>query len=210
MYIPKRYEETDPQLLNDFIDKNNFGILISLQNGLPVATHIPFTLLVNKTDGSRRLLGHISRANPQWKTFHENETVLVIFGGPHAYISPRWYNHTNVPTWNYMAVHAYGPLRVITEDADLRHLLNLLVDQHENGAYSMESLPEEMIQKQIKGIVAFEIPITELQASFKLSQNRDEESYHNVIRELEGQDDTARQVAVEMKARTNSLFGIQE
>jgi transcriptional regulator len=209
MYTPKHYEETDPQLLNDFIRQNNFGILVSLQNGLPVATHIPFTLLVNEQDGSRRLLGHISRANLQWKTFQESGTVLVIFGGPHAYISPRWYNHLNVPTWNYMAVHAYGPLRVVSKEAELRSLLNLLVDQHENGAYSMESLPEEMIEKQIRGIVAFEVAITQLQASFKLSQNRDKESYHNVIRELEGQDDTARQVAVAMQAKANSLFGKQ-
>lgn len=209
MYTPKRYEETDPQLINEFIRQNNFGILVSLQNSLPIATHIPFTLLVNETDGSRRLLGHISRANPQWKTFPQNQTVLAIFGGPHAYISPRWYNHQNVPTWNYMAVHAYGPLRLVTEDAELRLLLNLLVDQHESGAYQMESLPEEMIEKQIRGIVAFEITVTELQASFKLSQNRDQESYQNVIHELEQQDDTARQVAAEMKARQADLFGKQ-
>ncbi len=210
MYIPKQYQETNPKVLNEFIRQNNFGILISQQNGLPIATHLPLTLMVDEND-TRRLYGHVSRANPQWKSFNETDSVLVIFGGPHAYISPRWYNHLNVPTWNYMAVHAYGKVRLVTETNELRLMMKLLINQHEaqpnkTQTYTLETLPDDYVEKQLNGITGFEIKIEQIEASFKLSQNRDEESYQTIIQELQKQDETAQQVAKAMQHNYDKLF----
>lgn len=165
-----------------------------------VATHLPVEVVGN-ADGSLTIYGHMSRANPQWKSFGDQE-VLLIFQGAHTYISPRWYNHVNVPTWNYMNVHVYGKVRMI-EGAELYSLLDELVGKHEIATgYDLESLPPDFVEKEMKGVAGFALEVTRIDAAFKLSQNRDDESYGNIIRELEARgDDTSAEVAREMRNR---------
>lgn len=211
MYIPKRYEEQDPEKVHAFIRENSFAILVSVLDGLPVATHIP--LLLEK-DGAGRdvLVGHIARGNEQKRTFIDRTKVLAIFPGPHAYVSPRWYTQMNVPTWNYMAVHVYGTLTVI-EGEELRAALSRLVDnyeQHLPRPVAMEEIGEQTVSAEMRGIVGFRIVVEEVQAAYKLSQNRDERSYHEVIRQLRDGDSAARVVAEEMERREDRLFGSGE
>jgi transcriptional regulator len=131
----------------------------------------------------------------------KNAEVLVIFQGPHTYISPTWYNHVNVPTWNYQSVHVYGKPQIITDKSLTYGILERLMDRYEpNGPSAMEALPQDFVEKEMKGIVAFQIEVTKIEASYKLSQNRDDESYQNIIAELEKRpDDLSRGVAAAMR-----------
>src|SRR5262245_44195734 len=124
MYVPPHYSQTDQSTLFQFIDDHPFGLLISKQDGLTVATHLPF--LLDRTAGNGVLLAHVARQNPQWEQM-ANQSVLAIFHGPHAYVSPTWYQSEKVvPTWNYVAVHAYGPTELIEEPAALIELVREL------------------------------------------------------------------------------------
>jgi transcriptional regulator len=207
MYIPRRYEEKDAETVHAFIRENSFAILVSVLGGVPVGTHIP--LLLEK-DGQGRdiLVGHISRGNEQKHTLVDGAKVLAIFPGPHAYVSPRWYTQINVPTWNYMAVHVYGVLTVMEGEA-LRAALSRLMGNYEHGMpkpVAMEEIPEKQLASEMRGIMGFSILVEEIQAAYKLSQNRDEESYHAVVRELGSGDEVSRAVAAEMEARARGLF----
>ena len=212
MYIPSRYRELDPDIIEQFLRDNDFATLVSFDGQQLVATHL-LVDFEHRADDSLILNGHMARANKHWRTFEDGREVLTIFAGPHTYISPRWYNHTNVPTWNYMAVHVYGRPRVITENAELFALLKRLVDKHEGGSgaatpYRLEDLPEDFAHKQMQAIVGFQIEITRMEASFKLSQNRDQESFDNVVTELYRRtDDNSLAVAAEMQQRREKLFG---
>jgi transcriptional regulator len=207
MYIPRRYEQKDEEKIHAFIRQNSFAILISVQEGRPVGTHIPLQL-EKDADGKDILMGHISKGNDQKYTLTDGAQVLAIFPGPHAYVSPRWYTQMNVPTWNYMSVHVYGRVRLIEGEA-LRAALSRLVDtyeQHMPRPVHIEEIPEKTLHDDLRGIVGFEIVIEEIQAAWKLSQNRDEQSYHQVIDHLEQGDETARAVAKEMEGRSQDLF----
>lgn len=202
MYIPRRYEEKDKEKIHAFIRQNSFAILISVYDGLPVGTHIPLQLEIN-ADGKDVLMGHISKGNEQKYSLTDGSKVLAIFPGPHAYVSPRWYTEMNVPTWNYMAIHVYGTVRII-EGEELYAALSRLVDnyeQHMPQPVHIEEIPEKTLHDDLRGIVGFQIAIDEIQAAWKLSQNRDERSYHQVIEQLEKGDETARTVAEEMKKK---------
>ena len=207
MYIPRRYEEKDRAKIFAFIKENSFAILVSIKDGRSIATHIP--LLAGKNaEGADILMGHISRGNEQKYTLTDGADVLVIFAGPHTYVSPRWYTAPNVPTWNYIAVHIYGKVKIMEGDA-LRAALSQLVDnyeQHLPHPVKLEDIPEKMFNDEVRGIVGFEISVDEIQAAYKLSQNRDEKSYHQVIDQLEQGDEAARGVAGEMKERASELF----
>jgi transcriptional regulator len=126
--------------------------------------------------------------------------VLVIFQGPHTYISPTWYNHVNVPTWNYQAVHVYGSPRIVTGD-EYYAMLSRLIARHEGGtSYRMEDLLQDFAEKQMNGTVGFQIAVTRIEANYKLSQNRDDEDYHNIISHLhEREDEMSHAVAEAMK-----------
>ena len=184
MYIPKYFEVTDINEIQDFIQTNSFGTLVTTQQGTPIATHLPLGL--NKQGDDYYITGHMAYGNPQWKTFQvENENVLVIFQGPHAYISSTWYKNENVPTWNYQSVHVYGTASIMSEqelEEDLRLLLQKYEHHRENAAL-WENLSAQT-KKQIKGIVGFKIKVEEIQAADKLSQNRNEEDYHNIVNKL--------------------------
>jgi transcriptional regulator len=202
MYIPRRYEEKDKETVYSFIRENSFAILISVLEGRPVGTHIPLQLETGE-DGKDALVGHISLGNEQKHTLTDGASVLAIFPGPHAYISPRWYTQMNVPTWNYLSVHVYGRVRLVQGQA-LREALSRLVDTYERylpHPVHMEEIPEKMLEGDLRGIVGFRILIDEIQAASKLSQNRDEQSYRQVIDRLEEGNESARAVAAEMKKR---------
>jgi transcriptional regulator len=202
MYIPRRYDQKDKEKIHAFIRQNSFAILISVYDGLPVGTHIPLQLEIN-ADGKDILMGHISKGNEQKYSLTDGARVLAIFPGPHAYISPRWYTEMNVPTWNYLAVHVYGTVRII-EGEELYAALSRLVDNYEHHMpqpVHIEEIPEKVLHDDLRGIVGFQIVIDEYQAAWKLSQNRDERSYHQVIEQLEHGDGTARAVAEEMKKK---------
>ncbi len=200
MHIPKYYREEDHKRVVEFLKGNGFPALVSIHDGKLVATHLPVEVVEN-VDGSLTIYGHMSRANPQWKSFGDQE-VLLIFQGAHTYISPRWYNHINVPTWNYMNVHVYGRARML-EGKGLYSLLDRLVEKHEiETGYDLESLPRDFVEKEMKGVAGFAIEVTRFDAAFKLSQNRDDESYANIIRELEARgDDASAEVARVMRDR---------
>jgi transcriptional regulator len=207
MYIPRRYEEKDKEKIHAFIRANSFAILISVRDGRPMGTHIPLQLETDE-GGQDILMGHISIGNEQKHTLTDGAEVLAIFPGPHAYISPRWYTQMNVPTWNYISVHAYGTVKII-EGAALRAALSRLVDnyeQHMPSPVHIEEIPERTLEADLRGIKGFQITVTEYQAAAKLSQNRDEQSYHQVVEQLAGGDETARAVAAEMDKRCPHVF----
>ena len=185
MYTPEIYKDEDPESIRTFLKENSFGILINQTNGKFCATHIPIELEVN-ADGKEILQGHISKLNPQAEGFAENDQVLAVFTGPHSYISPSWYDHENVPTWNYIAVHVYGRIKIVDYDTSVEQLKKL-VDKYEansDNPIRVEDLSVKTM-REARGIFGFEIEIDEIQATKKLSQNRDDHNYKNIISELE-------------------------
>ena len=200
MHIPKLYREEDRELIVEFLKQNNFPALVTFDGEKPIATHLPVEITQTET-GGLTIYSHMSKANPQWKSFGGQE-VLLIFQGAHTYISPRWYNHVNVPTWNYMMVHVYGKVRMVEGD-ELYSLLGRLVRQHEaDSNYRLESLPQDFVKKEMNGTVGFAVDVTRMDAGYKLSQNRNDEDHANIIRELEGRGDVnSMEVAEEMRKR---------
>ena len=186
MYIhPLNAWGNQPEVL-DFIRKNSFATLYTQVNGKPWATHLPL-FLEGKPEGKFVLHGHLAKANSQWKQIAQAEEVLVVFQGPHAYISSSWYTHENVPTWNYLAVHIYGKARLI-EGEELIHHLKTLVDQYETGRpnrVQVETMTPSYLDGQIRALLGFELEISEVHASAKLSQNRDDENYERIVHQLE-------------------------
>ena len=202
MYIPRRYEEKDKATIHAFIKENSFAILVSVKDGVPLGTHIPLQLEKNAV-GEDVLMGHISKGNEQKYTLVDGARVLAIFPGPHAYVSPRWYTEMKVPTWNYISVHVVGRVRIV-EGEELRAALSRLMDtyeQHMPRPVMMGEIPEKALNDDLRGIVGFEISMEDVQAAYKLSQNRDKESYHNVVEELDKGDEVSKKVAEEMRRR---------
>lgn len=211
MYIPRLNLVTDEKTIADFIRNNSFGILISCEAGVPYATHLPLEYVAHES-GAKFLYGHVARANPHWRLLENDIETLAIFSGPHAYVSAQWYDHMNVPTWNYMTAHVHGKARLISEEAEARAVLKRLVDSNEaatnpEAPYRMEALPEDYVAREMKALVVFEIAITRLAAKFKLSQNRDEKNFQNVIAKLRARDEVnAKLVAQEMESLGPKLF----
>lgn len=199
MYIPDLYKNENVEAIRSFLKSNSFGILVNQTEGKLWGTHIPLELETNR-QGKEVLFGHVSKENPQWQAFENNNDVLAIFSGPHSYISSSWYDHENVPTWNYIAVHVYGKTRII-EGEELLFALKKLVDKYETPSKNpvkIENLSEETM-KQTNGLVAFEIEITEIQAITKLSQNRDDKNHAMIISELQKcPNQNAQHIACEM------------
>ena len=204
MYIPKLYREEDRAKILEFIRQNDFAVLVTYDGEKPVASH----LLMEVVEEGEKIFvnGHMSRANSQWKTFEKNPEVLVIFHGPHTYISPTWYNHVNVPTWNYQSIHVYGTPRLVTDYDEAYSILKRLIDRYEtNGHYKMETLPQDFVEKEIRGIVAFQVEVTRIEANYKLSQNRKDEDHANIIAQLEERtDDLSHRVAEAMRQQRTS------
>jgi transcriptional regulator len=202
MYQPPHFIETDAARIADVMRRHSFATVVSHDGTAPFATHMP--VLHHPGEGEHgTLVTHMARANPQWKHFADGREVLVIFHGPHAYISPNWYEtRPMVPTWNYAVVHAYGISRLIDDKNRLRVMLRELVDTFEAGQPQPYGavLTDDYIDKLSPGIVGIEIPITRLEAKFKLSQNRSAADQGGVIEALEkSADQTEREVAELMK-----------
>ena len=200
MYISKLYREEDHTKILEFLQQNEFATLVTYDGEKPTASHLLMEIM---QEGENLFVnGHMSKANPLWKTFEKNPEVLVIFQGPHTYISPTWYNHLNVPTWNYQAVHIYGKPRIVTDQEETYGILSRLVARNEsNAAYRLETLPQEFVSKEIRGIVAFQVEVTRIEANYKLSQNRNNQDYHNIITRLhEREDEMSHGVAKAMRA----------
>jgi transcriptional regulator len=205
MYVPSCFEEPERALLIDFIRTHPFAILVCTRSdGTLLASHIPLEVQPAAA-GGEILIGHLAAANEQWHSLRGDREALAIFQGPNSYITPRWYDHVNVPTWNYIAVHVYGIPTVTREPDALREIVGRQVDKHEAGAavpYRIDTLPPEYLAKELCGIVGITIPVSRLEASFKLSQNRHARDYRNIVTELEARpDDQSRQVAEWMKTR---------
>ena len=191
MYIPHLYKNENQEEITQFLLENSFGILVNRTNGKLWATHIPLEL-EQTNDGKSILFGHISKENPQWESFESDADVLAIFSGPHSYISSSWYEKENVPTWNYIAVHVYGKIKIIEGDAVVASLKKLTdkYEQNSENPVRIEELSSKTM-RQTAGIVAFEIEIESIEAVKKMSQNRNEKDYHNIISELEKAKETA-------------------
>jgi transcriptional regulator len=179
MYTPKHFLESDADVLAAFIDEHAFGTLVTVSGGRPFATHIPFLY----ERGGRALHAHVARANPQWMHVAAAPEVLVMFQGPHGYVSPTWYEDAGVPTWNYTAVHVYGAARVVDDlEAKARHVKQLAA-RYESG--NARPWVPDFDLRRLEGIVGIEIRIGEIQGKFKLSQNRSAADRTGVVAALE-------------------------
>ncbi|CAM4402281.1 FMN-binding negative transcriptional regulator [Zobellia nedashkovskayae] len=184
MFIPDNHRKENLSEIKIFLKANSFGILVSQYQNKPWATHIPLELETTE-DGKEVLTAHMAKANPQWREFDQNEEVLCIFNGPHSYVSSSWYKEEEVPTWNYIAVHVYGKLNILSEEKVMASM-HRLVDKYEANSKKPISLKDMSPRtlKQIKGVVGFQIEITDIQAQYKLSKNR-EQDHPKIIEELE-------------------------
>jgi len=202
MHIPKYNQEKDWQQVSAFIRDNSFAILVNVAAGTPLATHIPVEL-EEKADGSPVLTGHVARENRQWEAFTTGP-ALAIFAAPHAYISSSWYEKEKIPTWNYIAVHVYGQMRLL-EEAELLASLERLMARYEAASarpVSFQDIPEKELRNNLKAIVGFEMTITDVQARYKLSQNRNARDYNSVISHLRARgDEGSVKIAGEMERR---------
>jgi transcriptional regulator len=201
MYIPPYYIEKDEEKLIEFIRSHNFALITSCSNDVPVATHLPF--VIEKRENKIFLVSHMAKANPQWETFGENN-VLVVFQGPHAYISPSHYEKKqNVPTWNYIAVHAYGKVKLIEDPNDVFNLMEKTIAEFEKSFFAQwKNLDLNYVSGMLTAIVAFEIEVTELQGKFKLSQNKTKNEQQQIISSFEKSEDSVqKELAEEMKKK---------
>jgi transcriptional regulator len=209
MYSFPYFKEEDKEIVLSFIKQNSFAFITGCdKNNKPVATQIP--LFSDEKDGKLFLSGHIQRKTDHYKAFEHNPNVLAVFTGPHTYVSASWYTDPKVAsTWNYISVHAKGQMKFLGEQA-LLDVLKRTTNHFENNTQSaanFEQLPEEYVAKMAKAIVAFEIEVESFDNVFKLSQNRDKESYNKIIEKLEVQDNAGKKIAEEMKSRSAKLFG---
>jgi transcriptional regulator len=189
MYIPKHFSNTDKDSILEFIRKYSFGLLVTAQDNIPEATHLPF--LIEERDGEVIITSHLAKANQQSKQLIQNE-VMVVFSEPHAYISPKHYEkEQNVPTWNYVAVHAYGKATIIDSEEQLLAMMAKMITQYDTAYLNQwNNMPAEFKSRMFNGIVAFEIRVTSLQAKNKLSQNRSENERKNIIEAFEKSGDS--------------------
>lgn len=203
MYIPPAFNEPDLNTLHAFIERFSFGLLVSQVDQRPFATHLPF--LLDRTSGSNgTLIGHTARANPHCESIAD-QTVLAIFSGPQAYISPTWYESENVvPTWNYVAVHAYGKAQRFDDATALSELV------HKMAAYHERTMPEPwtfddnstFAERMLSQIVGFRIEIESIEGKWKLNQNHPVERQEKVIQALKQRpDENSQDVATLMRAR---------
>jgi transcriptional regulator len=202
VYIPEFNRIEDRAVALAFMQANPFALLISSADGVPFASHIP--ILAREVDGQLDLRGHVAKANPHWKSINQDQESLVIFHGPHAYISPSLYEiHESVPTWNYAAVHVNGTGTVFTDPKELNQFLQELIAEFDTTyAAQWPALSEQYRSKMLQHIVGFEITATRVETKFKLSQNRTKVEQESIIKSLESSPDSAAAaVAALMKDR---------
>jgi transcriptional regulator len=203
MYLPKHFEQNDVAVIHELMRAHPLATLVTLGSGGLNANHIPLHVCAEPAPlGTLR--GHVARANPMWNDFRADVAALAVFRGPQAYISPSWYPTKTqtgrvVPTWNYLAAHACGPLRIIDDPAWVRDLLQTLTTEHEAAQanpWSMRDAPEEFVAKMVAGVVGIEIVISSLTGKYKASQNQPSENRAGVVHALRAQHtDEARAMA---------------
>jgi transcriptional regulator len=203
MYIPERFRVDDKAVLQAFIREHSFGVLVTRGDNAPFATHLPFLYDAERGDYGT-LVAHMARANPQWHEFASEQEALVIFSGPHAYVSPSWYDVAlSVPTWNYAAVHACGVPRIIEDNRLLYEQLKALIETQE-AQFAQPwpfDLPQDYIEKMMQGVVGFTLEITRLEGKFKMSQNRTPAEREKVIAALQADHKDVADMMIEIKER---------
>ena len=209
MYNLNYYKEKNPKVIKDFIDKHPFAFLTGCDSeNKPVATQVP--VFLEEQNGRKILRGHIMKNTDHHKAFMQNNNVLVVFTGPHTYVSGTWYSNPYIAsTWNYMSVHIKGIIQFLGEAAledVLRKTTLHFENNNKNSTTIFDNLPLEFKQKVMPAIVAFEIEVTGIDNVFKLSQDRDQKSYYNIIEKLKQQDENGKAIAAEMEKRTKELF----
>lgn len=208
MYDLPHHKEDDHEEIIQFMKDHPFVFLTGSDSaGKPVVTQIP--VFIDEKDGKYFLTGHIMRNTDHHKAFEQNNNVLAVFTSPHTYVSATWYTKPVGSTWNYMSVHAHGTVRFGDKD-ELKAILQRLTLHYEDGNTAsttvFDNLPAEYTERMMKAIVPFEIEINDLQHVFKLSQDRDEKSYDNIIRELSKQGADAKWIADVMVKRKSKVF----
>ena len=208
MYNLSYFKENNADVVIDFMKQHPFAMLIAVDAvNKPVATQVP--VLLKERDGVMYLQAHIMRQTDHHKALEQNKNVLVIFSGAHTYVSASVYeNKQQASTWNYMSVHAKGELHFL-DDAQLLQILRELTAHFENNDDSPASykhMPEEYVQRLSKAIIAFEIRVDSLEHVFKLSQNKDEKTFSNIVSSLQTQGAEQQTVAEEMKKRKDQIF----
>lgn len=203
MYIPEFNRQEDRAATLAFMRANPFAILVSTVDGIPFATHLP--VLVEERGDQVVVRGHMAKANPHWKSMRQDEESLVIFHGPHAYISPSLYEiRESVPTWNYAAVHVYGELTLFSDEAGLKETLHQMIDTFESSYMAQWSeLGGAYQSRMMKHIVGFEIKAEKLEAKFKLSQNRTKGEQTRIIQSLNQSQDTNISGTAELMQQTS-------
>ena len=209
MYNLPYHKEKNPQVIQEFIDQYPFAFVsgCDFQNK-PVATQVP--VFIEEQNGKKVLRGHIMKNTDHHKAFVHNENVLVVFTGRHTYVSGTWYSNPYSPsTWNFMSVHIQGKIRFLEENALKQILQKTTLHFESNNQQSttvFDNLPKDYTRRLMRAIVGFEIEIVEMDHVFKLSQDRDYESYLHIIQKLEQQDLDGQIIAAEMKKRTKEVF----
>jgi transcriptional regulator len=212
LYIPKTHRVDDRAFLHDFMDEFAFVDLVTATPSIRI-THIP--VILDRTVGNYgTLFGHVSRNNPQSETFNGREPAVIVFRGPHSYISPSWYVKTQaVPTWNFAVVHANGKLKAITDKKALHDLLARLIKKFESrygqGSYDFAKLPESFTYGMMGGIIGFEMQIDSLEGKFKLGQERSAADKEGTLKNLERakQDRSLREFTASFYDRLDAAAG---
>ena len=205
--LPHHKEKNQDEIIQFMKDHPFVFITGSGADNKPVATQIP--VFIDEKDGKYFLTGHIMRNTDHHKAFEQNKNVLAVFTGPHTYVSATWYTKPVGSTWNYMSVHANGNIRFGDTDELISILKRLTLYYENNNAASatvFDNLPAEYTERMMKAIVPFEIEITDLQHVFKLSQDRDEKSYDNIIQQLKQKNGDAKMIAAIMEKRKSKVF----
>jgi transcriptional regulator len=209
MYNFSYFKEKDRQIILDFIEDNPFAFLTgSNLSGKQVATQIP--ILFEERNGDLFLQGHIMRNTDHHKSFVENPNALVVFTGTSAYVSASWYSNPQIgSTWNYMSVHISGQVNFMSSDELIQFMRKFTLKFEKGNTQSLtiyDNLPDSFLSKMMPAIVGFEIKASKIENVFKLSQNRDEKSFLNIISKLEEQGGNSALIAQEMKKRKLELF----
>lgn len=209
MYDLPYHKENDEKLIREFIDQHPFALLVGCDSGnSPVVTQVP--VFLEESNGRQILTGHIMRKTDHHKAFLHNDSALVVFTSPHTYVSASWYSNPHQgSTWNYMSVHVRGKLRFLDESGLARVLRKTSLHFEAGDRDSptvFDNLPAAYKEKMLKAVVAFEIDVTSIDNVFKLSQDRSEESFRNIIGRLGEQGESSRFIAEEMKKRAKAVF----
>ncbi|WP_292010018.1 FMN-binding negative transcriptional regulator [Chryseobacterium sp.] len=206
MFTPKLFQSNDYNLMKEIIRENAFALLISSEDKLR-ATHS--LMMLNEDNPDQIYLEtHISRANPQAKTLKNGNKVLCDFLGSHSYISSSWYEQVNVSTWNYEAVQIYGEIQIMNSDELYNHLekLTYKYEKFQQCPMYVKNMGKEFVEKEMKGAFGMKIIPTEIYIKQKLSQNRKETDFENIISQLEKTDDQGKKIAKKMKLIKNKTL----